>query len=378
MPKWSGRWKGGRFYVNEDGKPVYFIERRVSGQMTTIKLATHDEEIARGELGLFKADPEGYLARRDRQASPRAVFMTPALINGYLESIRKTCKDHYAARRSYLAAWSERGHDLRTVQEDDLRKSLDLFTGGHRGRTEAINAFANWLVRKRVLLQWTTLINHIDTPNTRAPQEAYSVEQLQERYRTLKNARQRDLFLLRAETGLHYTEVRQLVGCRVQKGPLSDKGVAIRTLEGDHEIRGVIQILHKSGKRHRQSVGARALEAALRLREKCPARDKAWKLWDPIVPSNLRHTFVTLAGEVGRVVQYKGSGISRSIIAQTVGHRAGSTMTADHYDKLQVPSMVVLPIVWPDVESGGAATPVLGSGDTTGSPDLAPLPSESP
>jgi integrase len=84
-----------------------------------------------------------------------------------------------------------------------------------------------------------------------------------------------------------------------------------------------------------------------------PSRDKVWKLWAPIVPSNLRHTFVTLAGEVGRVVQWKGAGISRSIIAQTVGHRAGSTMTADHYDKLQVPSMVVLPIVWPEIVEGG-------------------------
>ncbi len=69
-----------------------------------------------------------------------------------------------------------------------------------------------------------------------------------------------------------------------------------------------------------------------------------WEALKPLVPSNLRHTFVTLSGEVGELISYVGGGVDRSKIAQAVGHRAGSTMTADKYDRLQVPAMIVLPL----------------------------------
>lgn len=63
-----------------------------------------------------------------------------------------------------------------------------------------------------------------------------------------------------------------------------------------------MQVVHrkksKKERRHRVSVDRPTLEAVLRLREHVPDRVTVWEALAPIVPSNLRHTFVTLAGEI--------------------------------------------------------------------------------
>lgn len=204
--------------------------------------------------------------------------------------------------------------------------------------------FARFLVREGDLSSWNPLVNTREPEQTRAKREAYSLETLRDTFARLPAGPVRDLFRVRVSTGMHHTEIAQLVKAPVQTGPLGDTGVAIRTLDGGHEIAGVLQVRHKSRHRHRQSVDAETLAAALRLRERVPDRITTWEQLAPIVPSNLRHTFVTLAGECGRTVVWESGGVSRARIAEVVGHRAGSTMTADRYDKLQVPMMVVLPL----------------------------------
>lgn len=223
--------------------------------------------------------------------------------------------------------------------------------------TGLATAFARFLVREGELPTWNPLINHRPPEETRAARLAYSLKELRAAYRRLLEAsalperapgschpRTADVFLLRASTGLHQTEVDQLHRCTVYEGPLPDKGAGIRKLEGKHEIAGVLQVSHKAGHWHRVSVNAEALAAAMRLRRSVPSRTALYHSFAPIVPSNLRHTFVTLSGEVGKPVKYKSKGASRAEIAQIVGHRAGSTMTADRYDKLQVPPMMRLPL----------------------------------
>jgi hypothetical protein len=57
VPAWAGKWKGGRYYLDaESGKPVYFIERR--GR--SVRLQTHDEDLAVGQLAAFLADPVAF------------------------------------------------------------------------------------------------------------------------------------------------------------------------------------------------------------------------------------------------------------------------------------------------------------------------------
>lgn len=342
MPKWSGKWPGGRYYLDEVGRKVFFIERR--GKSRRIP-GVHDETTAVGALARFLDDPTCFDVGPD-VAPTRPVYATTERINAYLESIRTAVTDHRTARKKYLAAWSALGLDLRTVERETLRLKLEKeFKGGHRGRVEALNAFARWLVKRGDLVNWRPLENHVAAKATRAEREAYTLEQLQGCWNLLPDTGVRDVFLLRAATGMHQTEIDQLHEARLYTAPLPDKGTGIRTLSETHEIAGVLQVKHKNGQRHRQSVNAACLASALRLQaEGVPNRASVWKAMKPLVPSNLRHTFDSLAGEHGVLVTWTGAGVDRSRIAQAMGHRAGSTMGPDRYEKLQVPPMIRLPL----------------------------------
>lgn len=343
MPEWAGKWKGGRYYYDADDKPVYFIERR--GRV--VRLLTRDEEIANGQLGQFLEDPGAFAVRPDRPEELEPVYVTTERLNLYMGSIRKSVEDHRKARRSQLLAWSKLGLDLRRVDKKALRAALASFDGGHTGRAESLNAFARFLVKEGELPSWNPIRPEQDPGETRAARQAYSLEELRETWARLPAGPVRDLFLVRAATGLHQTEIDQVEGARLYDGPLPDKGTGIRTLPEGHEIAGVVQVMHKSRRRHRQSVSAEVLAAVLRLRAGVPYRVTVWKALAPITPSNLRHTFATLSAEVGEVVTYKVGGVDRSRIAAAMGHRAGSTMGPDRYDKLQVPPMVRLPLGFP-------------------------------
>ncbi len=347
MPAWAGSWKGGRYYLDDDGKRVFFIERRALGNRHSIRLTTHDEALAVGELARFLDDPAAYVRPAPAEADTAPVFITKERVTLYLEHIHGTVEDHRAARRSQLHGWAELGLDLRTVDRKALRAGLASFDGGHRGRTEAINAFAKFLVKEGELEKWNPLVNTREPEATRAEREAYAIEDLRETFDRLGSGPIQDLFRLRVATGMHQTEIEQLEGCRLYSGPLPDKGIGLRKLDGKHEIKGVFQFIHrkknKKERRHRKPLDEPSLEAALRLREGVPYRGDVWEALKPLVPSNLRHTFTTLAGECGIEVTYAGGGVDLGRIAQALGHR-GTKMTGDRYDKLQVPPMIKLPL----------------------------------
>lgn len=344
MPAWAGKWKGGRYYLDEQGRPVFFIERR--GR--TMRLATHEEDLAVGELARFLADPAAFC----RPAAPRVddpaapVFITLDRMTLYLESIRHTVKDHRRARASYLEDWGKLGLDLRTVDRKALRAALAGFPGGHRGRAEALNAFARFLVREGDLPAWRPIASPQPPEATRAPRVAYSLRTIRQAWRGLADAPVRDVFRVRVATGLHHTEIAQLVGAPLSTDPLPEAGAAIRQLPKRGTIRGVIQVAHKNGQWHRVAVDAPTLEAVIRLRARVPDRVTMWEQLKAvgIVPSNLRHTFTTLASECGRLVHFKAGGVGRAMVAQLLGHRAGSTMTGARYEKVQIPPMLVLPL----------------------------------
>lgn len=355
MPKWEKEgWKGGRVYLDADGKKVFVIERRAaritgvpgSTKRYSIRLKTHDEDLAVGELARFLADPVGFTMASAPKPPPaeRSVFITKERITLYMESIKDTVEDHRAARFSYLKAWGKLELDLHTVDRATLRKALATFKGGHRGRTEALNAFANFLVAEKELEKWDRLVNKTEPKHTRAERVVYTKEELQRVYAGLTSQRMRDVFRLRVETGMHFTEIAQLEGAPMITGPLNDKGVAIRVLPEGHEIRGVLQVMHKSQNRHRQPVHAAGLAAALRLRESVPSRISVWEAFKPLVPSNLRHTFATLGEEIGKTVAYQAGGIDPIQIQRSMGHAVGSNMLRDRYSKVQVPKMSWLPL----------------------------------
>lgn len=356
MPKWAGKWLGGRFYRDDLGRPVFVIERR----KRSIRLFTHDEERANFELGTFLDNPDGFtpqgaptVAAPDREP----VTISAHLQTLYLEELRAKGRvlDYRVAKRAYLTDWNDRlaaggAYDLADASRamrDRLALVLMSFEGGHKGRTEALNTFCNWLVRTtRGLASWTPLVNTTPTRATRAERVAYDPEEIEAAYREEPDQTFRDIMRLRVICAMHYTEIQQLPGCRVQTGPLPDKGVAIRKdLEHD-AIKGVVQFKQKTKPRHRVSVDDRTLAAALRIQaaKSLPSRKQVWAAFVDVIPSNLRHTAITLMGEDASVVSYKAGGLSLDQIQEFVGHRVGSHITKSNYDKLQVPPMPRLPL----------------------------------
>lgn len=360
MPAWAGKWKGGRFYLTE-GKPVFFIERR--GR--SVRLKTHDHDLAVGELARFLEDPEAFCRPPPKPEDTGAVFVTKERLMLYMDSIHERCEDYRKAKRRDLFDWAayrdEEGQaiDLRTADKRALRVALGSFagdgkdkrrTGGFKRRAESLNCFANFLVREGDLKVWSPLgITPKQKPaQTRAEREAYEPEQVRAVYRQIADQSIRDVIHLRTVVGMHDTEIQQIVGARLFKGPMPDRGVGIRTeLDKPHEIKGVLQIRQKTKPRHRISVDTPALAAALRLRAGVPSRYDTYNALVPlgIVPSNLRHTFATLRGK-GKIVHYDEGGVSLDEVAEIMGHRIGSKMTGSRYDKLQVPPMMKVPLEW--------------------------------
>ena len=162
----------------------------------------------------------------------------------------------------------------------------------------------------------------------------------------------RDVFLLRALTGLHHSEVGRIAS-----------GAKVRRVDGGTagEIRGVVEVRHKSGHLHRVSLGAQALAAVERLQAVGVAPDRktvavamneaADRAGLPHMrPTELRHSFATLSEQGGRVVYPSGSGgVARGLIANALGHSSPRT-TVRFYLDVQVPPMIVPPLTLSNVE----------------------------
>jgi hypothetical protein len=360
VPEWAGKWKGGRYYLDDAGRPVYFIERK----RRTVKLKTQDPELALGELARFLQDPDAFVRPPPEVAGPKPpVHITKERVALYMQFIGKAVDDHRKARRSDLHAWAayrddkNQGLDLLRVDRRTLRVALASFagdgkdkrrTGGFRRRAETLNAFCRFLVKEGDLPSWNPLtVTDKQAPVARrAERVAYSLEDVHSRFRSLAAQPMRDVLMVRVATGMHHTEIEQLEKCQLYDGPLPDKGAGIRVLPAGHEIAGVLQFRQKKKPRHRISVNADVLAAALRLREGVPSRVAVWEAFAPMVPSNLRHTWITLAGEWGKWVQFRGAGVHLDQIQQIAGHSIGSKVTLSNYDKLQVPPMIRLPLKW--------------------------------
>lgn len=342
--QWVDKWDGGRVFLADKKQARWVIERQVGMERYSITTPARNEQEALGELALFMRDPEAYARGFRGQVGEGALLITQPLIDAYLLHIADRVIDHRRAREKHLKDWMRMGLDLRGASILDWKTALRKFDGGHKGRVESLNAFARWLVAEGRLDAWKPVTAPKEATVPRGVKEAYSVDDLHTLAARLRG-RVRDAVVVRALTGLHHTELEQVVGAKVTERPLPDKGVWVRTLGPAHEIRGVLQVVHKSRRIHRQSLDGVGLAAVLRLKEAgVPDRVTMWEAMSPLLPSNLRHTFVTLAGECGELVTWAGAGVDRARVAQVVGHRAGSTMTADRYDKAQVPPLIRLPL----------------------------------
>ncbi len=170
MPRWTGRWDGGRTYVNKQGDTVWVLEKQVHRRLYTTRLSAGNEKDALAELALFRRDPAAYVARAQeaKAAEETTPGNAPVLLDlptverflGYLKSQGRT-ERHRKNVLHYLAHWAEvlYGKDLRQLRLQDLKQALNGWFDAEAGdipakrhRIAAIKAFCSWLREEEAVL----------------------------------------------------------------------------------------------------------------------------------------------------------------------------------------------------------------------------------
>jgi hypothetical protein len=354
MANWLRKWKGGRVYVDRDGRERYVIEKMRKGQRYTVTLpAGADPEL---QLALFKSDPEGFTRRSaDTGLLPEdAAVLTVDEIEAFEKVLheRQRSEAHIRSMKHYLAAWCDdlKGRDLRRVHVDDLRKMRDAYKNARNYRTIAIKGYCTWLVKRQILKLGenpAALLEQVRAAPKRLQEGdyVYTAEQIEHFYSILKPQRVRDMFLLVAKTGLHGSEAARIAGkdCKLYELPDKSSGIA-----------AVATVRHKNRRDHKQSLDAQALAAVRRLQAAggAPCKERIHEAiiaasrrvnCPPVFLRYLRHSFITLANERGREVRVTEGGVPLGAIAAAVGHRS-MLMAKDHYLQSTVPPMIVVPL----------------------------------
>jgi hypothetical protein len=63
MPKWSGKWLGGRTYTANDGRTRWIIRKTVAGAAYNITLDVRSEAEALAELAVFRHNPVEHIQK---------------------------------------------------------------------------------------------------------------------------------------------------------------------------------------------------------------------------------------------------------------------------------------------------------------------------
>jgi integrase len=396
------KWKGGRVARGKHGD-VFHIERMVDGQMRGGSLGPGiGLERAELEWQAFLADPIGYKTppQRAKEAAEAkfvaeqvkaeqvqaAVIIDDTMLDEFAEAQTNGYGNHKPRSKKHvintlhtLSQWAEgplKGRDLRHphTKLTDLKEGLRLLKvkkttkaarrhpkrpgrGAEQKRISSLKALTCWLRHEGRLTSHDDptvdliCLQYVPPDEDKILAKVYEPEHLQQVFVRIGSQACRDVFRVRAMTGLHVSEIE-----RVAK----KDGGRIEKLEGLGEIAGRVIVRHKSGRTHVQTVDAETLAALQRLQEakrvmtphKVIGRiRKAAKAAgvEPIVIAHLRHTFVTLCRRAGRIVTAPNTeALTREQVMRTVGHT--STRTTAIYDASTCPPMMVPPIrlVHPD------------------------------
>jgi integrase len=375
VPTWIGSWKGGRI-AESRGRVTFVIERSLGSGPTrrriTKNLGHVTEAQAEAELALFNRDPLGYLtpeekaaveatekAEQSRAKEEESVVLDADLIGECVKALRdgygtnKPCsKHHLYVTHAYLSRWAVsptlHGRDLREITITELRRELSSGQSV-KHRIVALKSLTAWLRWRGDLKMHEdpTLALNVPQAKRLGPAEkaakVYDIALLEKTYRALPNQAVRDVFRVRMATGLHASEIARIA-----------RGEAMIRRLGKGPIAATVDVRHKSGHDHRQSIDAATLAALDRLRvknglptEKTFARslDKAAEVTgSPVLIGNLRHTFSTLATTCGRAVHpQETTGVPLEMVAQIVGHQSSATTKA-FYLGTDIPPMITLPL----------------------------------
>ena len=355
------RWTGGRVRQNLDGSTTWVIEKMFGGKRFVAALSATTEREAEAEFAKFQADPDGYMKDRADERRPRLVLfrrleLTPALIDTFCRKGAtrfadgtEVSKGHAASVRRSLLKWSRalKGQSLRHLRTSELESWLDRWETDRRGHASALKSLTRWLRRRDELTDehdaTRNLVVPQPTPERRNRRKAMSAATIENIYRNLDSQAARDEVRIRAATGQHGREVSRLA---------RGQGMVTR-IDGDPGIAGVIEFKHKTGAQHRVSVDAPTLAAVERLigRGKTLSENRFTKIWKRALersgedgkPGALRHSFGTLASEVGIQVKPVGrvGGVALDAVAEVLGHRSTRT-TREFYRDVAVPNRIDL------------------------------------
>lgn len=379
MPRWIGKWRGGRKYRTADGRTVWVIQKDVHGVTRSITTAARNQSEAEAELALFTRDRAGYWARYRAplvQAGTGIITLDDETIGRYLDHQKAGGRtERYRKNlRTYLAAWAAfyAGRDIRTVPLAELAAELGRpKRTARKSRIIALKSFTAYLREIEATLPasadpTTGLRVPPPRPEKAVRDKGYTLDHVEKIYAAIhgwttrkRRANQhgdhgqpqtvdvqcvRDVVVLHAKCGLHATEIDRLARGEGEIKPLTGHGA----------IAGTLKVVHKSGRVHIQSLDAQTLAALQRLRARGSAPvdsyvrsviDRAAKRAKvpTIRVGQLRHSFVTWAAERGTEVRPAEGGLSLAQIAAAVGHASPNT-TARFYLGVKVPPMVQIPI----------------------------------
>ncbi|MBI3184151.1 MAG: hypothetical protein HYZ28_18615 [Myxococcales bacterium] len=369
MPKWNGKWIGGRTYLGKEGRTVYWLDKSWNGKRYGIALDVGSRRDAEAELALFMRDPSGYVERREakRRTDEERVVLDVHLVEQFQEHLSKLGRDerHVRGVRHYVDWWLEKlgAVDLRRVKLQDLRRCLRGVETARRNRIASWKIFCSFLREELAILprgEDSSLDLHAPPgkPEKLTREKGYTIERVEQFYRAMSVWRSerpgwdgvpdvqsaRDCLLLHAKTGMHQSEVERLAKGDGKVAEVQDEG----------EIAGTITFVHKSGYVHTVSVDLQALRAAQRLqrRKAAPSNSYIRKIigraaresnLQQIRFGELRHSFTTWGRTMGELVRPKGRGVSVEEVAAVLGHTNVRT-TRLHYDGTKVPPMVKVPI----------------------------------
>jgi integrase len=380
---WLRTWAGGRVRQTDDGRIVFYIQKRIgNGVRRNIALDLGDEQdpkklerLAEVELALFLRDPIGYKTRRQSVAErvikgSGGVRLDPDTLEKFIAFCDKRVEKgdltpEYVSGvlRCYLSKWTKDlgGKDFAELTLDDLQKVLRKYKGvAEHKRVVALKAFTAWAREEKEspkLLRSQDPTTDLKTPPI-VPEKSmrakgYPIKLVEQVYSRLPNQRVRDVLLLRAKLGMHDSEIR-----RIAHGQ-----VALRKVSDPSGIEGTIAFQHlKKGKPHVVSCDAQTFAAAerivagkavverktvsrnIRTAVKKMVEDELVKKEPVIHPSELRHSFATWATTVGEEVwPTNQKGVDLAKVAENMGH-LGKRTTSFFYVGDRVPMMIRLPI----------------------------------
>ncbi|SEU28755.1 tyrosine-type recombinase/integrase [Stigmatella erecta] len=372
MPKWSGKWKGGRTYRTGDGRTVYVLRKMVQGRNYAITLDARNETEAEAELALFLRDPGAYQTKTEVQQTQKdaAVYLDPETVGRFLEYLKAQGRtERYVGNVAYyLAGWAEVlvGRDLRRLTLQEVLRELARHKTARKNRITALKSYTAWLREVEAVLPVSedcTLALKVPAarPEKAIREKGYTIEEIQRLYRAINGWESakygwrgtgrvtdvqpvRDVLCIHAKTGMHSTEIERLARGEGKVTVLREHGV----------IAATIKFVHKSGRVHVQSIDHQTLAAVQRLQargaapvdsyiRKVVSRAAKSAGVEPVRFGELRHSFVTWASECGQEVRPRSGGLPLAAIAAVVGHQSVTT-TKKFYENVKVPPMIKVPI----------------------------------